>query len=126
MFPLSCTAPSPVVIISSTAVGILAALAAIIVVVLIIIFTVVIPYRRYKYRMTETANFRFIELSESTATIKGKVRRASRSLAGYFRSGSQDRVGLVNTDGNDVLTSSDRLLGRKNSRVVNFTPYDSL
>ena len=71
--------------------------------------------------MTETANFRFVELTESTATIKGKVRRVSRNLAGYFRPNRQAKVGLVNTEGSDVASSArDRLINR------NFAPYDSL
>ncbi len=111
------------VIISSTTVGILAALLAFVVVVVIIIVFIVIPYRRYKYRMTETANFKFIELSESTTTIKGKVRRVSRTFADYFRPSRRGRVGLVNTESNDI-TSSNRLLDR--NKVVTFTPYDSL
>ncbi len=74
--------------------------------------------------MTETANFRFVELSESTATIKGKVRKVSRNFADYFRPSKQDRVGLVNTESNDVTSSPrDRLINRN---VATFTPYDSL
>ena len=75
--------------------------------------------------MTETANFKFIELSDSSNTISGKMRRSASSLVNIFRSNRDSKVGLVNTDRGD-LSSSDRLLAGNNRRVATFAAYDSL
>ena len=95
------------------------------VIVIIIIVTVVIPYRRYKNRMTETANFKFIELSDSSGSMKGRMRRSASSLVNIFRSNKDSKVGLVNAGQGDV-GGSDRLFGQGNSRVATFASYDSL
>ena len=75
--------------------------------------------------MTETANFKFVDLSESGVTWKGRIRKGASQVASYFRPQKEARVGLVNTDQND-FGSSDRLLNRSNRNVPTFTPYESL
>jgi len=119
-----------IITVSSATVGVLAALLSLTVITIIVIITVVIPYRRYKYRMTETANFRFVELTDSSATVHGQVRSKARSFASFFKSSKpSDRVGLVNADiagPDDDSLGSERLLNRNNKNVVQFTPYDSL
>ena len=72
--------------------------------------------------MTETANFKFVDLSESGVTWKGRMRKRASKVASYFRSQKETRVGLVNKD----FGTSDQLLNRSDRNVTAFAPYESL
>lgn len=86
--------PSKVVVAStSTFIAILAILIA--VVILLIIMGLYVPYRKYKTKFTETANFKFVDLSESSQWDRAKMK--VREFADKFsKNRRSSKVGLVN------------------------------
>ena len=105
------TDPSKVVVAStSTLVAILAVLIAI-VCVLMIVMGLYIPYRKYKTKYTETANFKFVDLSESTNWDRARMK--VREFADRFsRTKQPSKVGLVNEK-------------NESTKLTNF-PYESV
>ena len=86
--------PKAVVASTSTLIAILAFLIAF-VSVLMIIMGLYIPYRKYKIKLTETANFKFVDLSESTHWDRAKMK--VREVTDKFnRNRKSSKVGLVN------------------------------
>ena len=105
------TGPSKAVVAStSTLIAILAILIAV-VSLLMIVMGLYIPYRKYKTKFTETANFKFVDLSESTQwdRAKMKVQEFTDKLNRKRRS---SKVGLVNEQ-------------NESSRLLNF-PFESV
>lgn len=87
-------APKAVVASTSTLIAILAFLIAL-VSVLMIVMGLYIPYRKYKTGFTETANFKFVDLSESTQWDRAKMK--VREITDKFnRNRKSSKVGLVN------------------------------
>ena len=74
--------------------AVLAVLIAI-VFVLMIVMTLYIPYRKYKARYTETANFKFVDLSESTHWDRARM-KVREFVDKINRSKKPSKVGLVN------------------------------
>ena len=95
---------------TSTLIAILAILIAV-VSLLMIVMGLYIPYRKYKTKFTETANFKFVDLSESTQwdRAKMKVREFADRLNRNRRS---SKVGLVNEQ-------------NESSRLMHF-PFESV
>jgi hypothetical protein len=95
---------------TSTLIAILAILIAV-VSLLMIVVGLYIPYRKYKTKFTETANFKFVDLSESTQwdRAKMKVREFADKMNRNRRS---SKVGLVNEQ-------------NESSRLMHF-PFQSL
>ena len=79
---------------TSTLIAVLAILIAV-VSILMIVMGLYIPYRKYKTKFTETANFRFVELNESTQwdRVKMKVQEFADKIS---RNRKSSKVGLVN------------------------------
>ena len=96
---------------TSTLIAILAVLIAV-VSVLMVIMGLYIPYRKYKTKFTETANFKFVDLSESTQWDRAKMK--AREFADRFkRNRKSSKVGLVNEHS-------------ESTRLMHFVPYETL
>ena len=77
-----------------------------------IVMGLYIPYRKYKTRFTETANFKFVELSDSTQWERAKMK--VREFAERFNQNRKSsKVGLVNEQS-------------ESTRLLNFTPYETV
>ena len=100
----------------TTAVVVLAVL-VIIVVIVILVVVVYIPYRRYKNRMTETANFQFVELNQK-ASFWDRVKMGFRQLHDRFKRTHYQKIGLVNLSTDNTRYGTNGASG--------FTPYDEL
>ena len=69
-----------------------------------------IPYRKYKTKFTETANFKFVDLTESSQWDRAKMK--VREFADKFnRDRRSSKVGLVNEQ-------------NESTRLTNF-PFES-
>ena len=79
---------------TSTLIAILAFLIAL-VSILMIVMGLYIPYRKYKSRFTETANFKFVDLSESTQWDRAKM-KVQEITDRFGRNRRSSKVGLVN------------------------------
>ena len=90
--------------------AILAVLIAI-VCVLMIVMSLYIPYRKYKTKYTETANFKFVDLSESTNWDRARM-KVKEFADKFSRTKKPSKVGLVNEK-------------NESTRLTNF-PYESV
>ena len=118
--------PTPPVVVASsaTAVVVFAVVVTVIVVVIIFIVGGYIPYRRYKNRMTETADFSFVDLTEKT-TFWDRVKLKTSQLKDYFkRKRENEKIGLVNL-GSLPLTDERRLFYGTNT-LTHFAPYETI
>ena len=119
------TGSSPAVVASSTAVTVLAVLITITILLILLIAGGCIPYRRYKSRLTETANFRFVDLSDSGTYLKRlKVKTSQiRDKVPFIKQQHTERVGLVLPSREQEL--QDPVYGI-NTTVLPFAPHDDL
>ena len=69
---------------------------AVVVALILLVMGGYIPYRRYRNRMTETADFRFVDLSEKKPSLWHSVKMKASKFK-YFFSGAQpeEKLGLV-------------------------------
>ena len=95
MYIIHTPGPSQAVVAStSTLIAVLGFLIAF-VSVLMIVMGLYIPYRKYKTKFTETANFKFVDLTESTHWDRAKMK--VREITDKFsRNRKSSKVGLVN------------------------------
>jgi len=89
------TGPSPAVVASSTTAVVLGVLIAVVVIILLIV-GVYIPYRRYRNRLTETADFKFVDLSEGRSYWQRAKVTANRVAERVRRPSEAQKTGLVN------------------------------
>lgn len=83
-----------------------------------------IPYRRYKNRMTETADFRFVDLSE-TGSNWDRLKLKANQFMDYFRKKRHnEKIGLVNL-GSMPVPEVRRLFYGTNT-LTQFAPYETL
>lgn len=115
-------APSPSVVVkSATAVVALAVIVSLVVLIVALIAGGYIPYRRYKNRMTETADFRFVDLSE-TRTYWDRMKLRFRD---YFRRKRQnEKIGLVNMD--SVPAPNEKRVFYGANKPTRFDPFETL
>ena len=103
---------------------IVAVLVAILIVVIALIVGVYVPYRRYKNRMTETADFRFVDLSE-TGSHWDRIKLKANQLMDYFRGRRRnEKIGLVNLG--SVPVSEERRVFYGTNTLTQFAPYETL
>lgn len=106
---------------SATAVVALAVIVSLVVLIVALIAGGYIPYRRYKNRMTETADFRFVDLSE-TRTYWDRMKLRFRD---YFRRKRQnEKIGLVNLD--SVPAPSEKRVFYGANKPTRFAPFETL
>ena len=109
---------------SATAVVVLAVVVALSIVVIALIVGGYIPYRRYKNRMTETADFRFVDLSE-TGSHWDRVKLRANQFMDYFRGRRRnEKIGLVNLG--SVPVSEERRLFYGTNTLTQFAPYETI
>ena len=109
---------------SATAVVVLAVLVALSVVIVALIVGGYVPYRRYKNRMTETADFRFVDLSE-TGSRWDRIKLRTNQFMDYFRSRRRnEKIGLVNLG--SVPANNERKLFYGTNTLTQFAPYETL
>ena len=107
----STGAPKAIVASTSTLIAVLALLIAL-VTMLMIVMGLYIPYRKYKTKFTETANFKFVDLSESTQWDKAKMK--VREITEKFnRNRKSSKVGLVNEQ-------------QESTRLAQFVTYEAV
>ena len=92
MLPLA-TGPPPVVVASSTIAVVVVVVLLVVVILSIIVIFVYVPYQSYKKRVTETANFSFIDLQAPTRWERFKIKLENWKNR-LFRKDS--RLGLIN------------------------------
>ena len=110
---------------SATAVVVGVTLAALIIVSIILFTAVYIPYKKYKNRMTETADFRFVDLSE-TSNYWQRLREKSHQVVDYFkRRRHREKIGLVNLGSLPPDDERRRLFYGTNT-LTQFAPYETL
>lgn len=81
---------------SATAVVVLAVLVALVIVTVALIAGGYVPYRRYKNRMTETADFRFVDLSENGKPWDRFKLKANQFMDYFRQRRHNEKIGLVN------------------------------
>ncbi len=109
---------------SATAAVILAVFAVLTVLIIALVVGVYIPYRRYKNRMTETADFRFVDLSE-TGRLWDKFKLKSNQFVDYFRRRRHnEKIGLVNLGA--IPTADERRLFYGSNTLTQFAPYETI
>ena len=86
--------PSPAVVASSTIAVVLGVLIAVVAVLILVIVAGYI--RRYRNRLTETANFKFVDLSERRSYWQRAKTTAHRVADRVRRPSETQKVGLVN------------------------------
>lgn len=110
---------------SATAVVALTVIVAVIVIIIAVIVGAYIPYKRYKNRMTETADFRFVDLSE-TGTHWDRFKLKANQILDYIRRKRQnEKIGLVNL-GSDPVPDEERRLFYGTNTMTQFAPYETL
>lgn len=116
---------SPVVVASSaTAVVVVATVITLVTVAIILIVAVYVPYKKYKNRMTETADFRFVDLSEN-GNYWDRLKLKSNQFLDYFRRRRHnEKIGLVNLG--SVPTEEERRLFYGTNTLTQFAPYETL
>ena len=82
----------------------LAVLIVVVVIVIMLIMGFILPYRRYKRRMTETANFRFVDLTESGSHRWERFKATVSSFR--YRSSDKMNSPLANFDERSPLMGS--------------------
>lgn len=105
--------PPPAVVASSTIAVVLVVVLLVVVVLSIIVIFVYLPYHSYKNRVTETANFSFIDLQMPTRWERFKIKVRNWKDRAFRR---DSRLGLVNysdVEEEDLLGS---LYGSVNSK----------
>ena len=108
---------------SATAVVVLAVLVALVVVVAALVGGGYVPYRRYKNRMTETADFRFVDLSEQRVSAWQRVQlRADQFWRQVRRKRQTEKIGLVNLG----AVSEERRLFYGTDTLTEFAPYETI
>lgn len=117
--------PSPVVVASSaTAVVVVAVVITLVTVAIILMVGVYVPYKKYKNRMTETADFRFVDLSEN-GNFWDRFKLKSNQLLEYFRrKRHNEKIGLVNLG--SVPLEEDRRMFYGTNTLTQFAPYETL
>ena len=96
------------------------AVIAVVIVLILLAMGGYIPYRRYRNRMTETADFRFVDLSEAKPSLWRSVKMKARKYKYFFSAQSPDeKVGLVEMTSN--LSGHERF-GRSGSSLEQFAP----
>lgn len=99
-------------------------LIAVIVVIIALVVGGYIPYRRYKNRMTETADFRFVDLSENRR-VWDRFKLKANQFMDYFRTKRpNEKIGLVNL-GAEPMSEERRLFYGTNT-LTEFAPYETL
>jgi len=110
---------------SATAVVVGVTLAALLVVSVILFMAVYVPYKKYKNRMTETADFRFVDLSE-TSNYWQRLKEKSHQVVDYFRRRQhREKIGLVNLGSLPPHDESRQLFYGTNT-MTQFAPYETL
>ena len=69
-----------------------------VVVIILLIVGVYIPYRRYRNRLTETADFKFVDLSEGRSYWQRAKVTANRVAERVRRPSEAQKTGLVNLE----------------------------
>lgn len=109
---------------SATAVVVLAVLVALVVAIVALVAGGYIPYKKYKNRMTETADFRFVDLSENGSPWD-RFKRKTNQLRDYFRTKRHsEKIGLVNLGA--VPMSEERRLFYGTNTLTQFAPYETV
>ena len=110
---------------SSAAVVVIAVLAALTVVIAALVAGGYIPYRRYKNRMTETADFRFVDLTETSSHWDRLKLRAHQFMERFRRRRQSEKIGLVNL-GSEPVAEEERRLFYGTNTLTQFAPYETL
>lgn len=106
---------------SATAIVALAVIVAIVVLIVALVAGGYIPYRKYKNRMTETADFRFVDLSE-TRTHWDRLKLKANQFVDYVRRRKEnEKIGLVN-----LGSIPERPFYGTNNTFTQFAPYETL
>ena len=109
---------------SATAVVVVGVVITLATVGLILMVGVYVPYKKYKNRMTETADFRFVDLSEN-ANYWDRFKLKSNQFLDYFRrSRHNEKIGLVNMG--SVPMEEDRRMFYGTNTLTQFAPYETL
>ena len=99
---------------------------AVVVVLILLAMGGYIPYRRYRNRMTETADFRFVDLSEERPSFWRSVKmKASKYKYFFAAQRPEEKVGLVEMTSN---LSGDGRLGQSttySSSLEQFAPLQN-
>ena len=121
----SFVGPSPSVLASSaTAAVIVAVLVAVVVLIVALVAGGYVPYRKYKNRMTETADFRFVDLSEEKISNWERFKRKTRQLLRYIRRKHEnEKIGLVNLS---AASTEERQSLYGTNDLTQFAPYESI
>lgn len=99
-------------------------LAVLVVVIVALVAGGYIPYKKYKNRMTETADFRFVDLSENGSPWH-RFKLKANQLMDYFRTKRHsEKIGLVNLGA--VPMSEERRLFYGTNTLTQFAPYETL
>lgn len=115
--------PPTLVASSATAVVVLAVLVALILVIAALVAGGYLPYRRYKNRMTETADFRFVDLSEN-GRLRDRFKLKANQFMDYFRTRRHnEKIGLVNLG---AVPTEERRLFYGTNTLTQFAPYETL
>ena len=110
---LPIAGPPPVLVASSTiAVAVLVVLLVVVILSIIVIF-IYVPYQNYKKRVTETANFSFIDLQVPTRWERFKIKIEKWKNRVLRR---DSRLGLINYSDVEEEDLLGNLYGSLNSR----------
>ena len=110
---------------SATAVAIGITVVVLVVVSVVLFLAVYVPYKKYKNRMTETADFRFVDLSE-TSNYWHRLKWSSHQALEYFkRRRHTEKIGLVNLGSLPPNDERRRLFYGTNT-LTQFAPYETL
>ena len=117
--------PSPAVVASSaTAVVVAAVVLTLVTVIIILVVGVYVPYKKFKNRMTETADFRFVDLTENV-NYWHRFKLKSNQFFKYFRSKQHnEKIGLVNLG--SVPMEEERRMFYGTNTLTQFAPYETL
>ena len=109
---------------SATAIVVLGVLVALVIVTVVLIAGGYIPYRKYKNRMTETADFRFVDLSEN-GKAWDRFKLKTNQFMDYFRQRRHsEKIGLVNLGSVPIL--EERRLFYGTNTLTQFAPNETM
>ena len=106
--------PPPAVVASSTIAVVVVVVLMVVVTLSIVVIFVYIPYQSYKKRLTETANFSFIDLQMPTRWERFKIKLENWKNRVFKR---DSRLGLINYSDVEEEDLLGNLYGSVNSRT---------